>query len=404
MKGDSQWYGTITLGTPPQKFEVLFDTGSSNVWIPSSQCPIWVLACDLHAQYDHTKSKTYVPNGEKFEIQYGSGSTSGFLSQDTMQMAGLTIKNQVFAEVTGEPGLAFVAAGFDGLAGLAFDSISVDHVTPFWYNLMAQKLVDEPVFAFWLNRAPSKPGKGGELSLGGVDPNHYTGEFTNVKLTNETYWEFAFDKMTLGDHLTFSAGHAIADTGTSLLVGPSDQIDKIQTAIGANSIYTGECQALIHEEGQQIIKYLESGATPEQVCESISLCPGGACTVCKTVMFYVEALVGSKAGDEKILDALAGICKFIPLQSGEKTVDCKTVKSLPNFTVTLAGKPFVLTPEQYILEVPISNSTSICVSGFMGLDMPPRVGPLWILGDVFIGPYYTKFDFGNKLVGFANAK
>jgi phytepsin len=404
MRGDAQWYGDLSIGTPPQRFKVLFDTGSSNLWVPSVECSIIYPACDLHSSYDHTKSKTYVANGEKFAIQYGSGSAGGFLSQDSVGIAGVTVKDQVFAEITSEPGLAFVAAGFDGLMGLAFESISVDHATPVWYNLMSQKLVDEPVFAFWLNREPSKPGKGGELVLGGVDPNHYTGDFTYVPLTNETYWEFAVDKMTIGDQTFCSNCRAIADSGTSLIAGPSDEVAKIQKIIGAQSIYTGECSLIIDQEGQQIIKYLQSGAPPEQVCEGISLCPGGACSACETVMFFVEELVANNSTDKVILAALEKLCTLIPYQSAEKTVPCDTVKNLPNFTVTLNGAPFVLTPEQYIMEVSAGKDQSICICGFLGLDLPPQIGPLWILGDVFMGPYYTKFDYGQKRVGFAKAK
>jgi len=377
------------------------------LWVPSSQCPVWQISCDIHSKYDSSQSGTYVANGTSFAIEYGTGSCSGFLSLDSLGIGNAIVTNQVFAEITSEPGITFLAAQFDGILGLAFQSISVDSVTPVWYNLVAQKLVSEPVFSFWLNRNPNAPaGQGGELTLGGVDPNHYTGSFTYVPVTNKTYWEFSMDAIAVGPTTYCTNCRVIADTGTSLLAGPTAIVSQIQAAIGATGVFTGECDQIIQTEGDAIIQYLQSGVPPEEVCQAIDLCPDsgtGTCATCEALMYYVELLVQNNATDEEILTVMEEVCNLIPSPDGESTVDCSTLPTLPDITITLGGTAFTLTPDQYILQLSSLGQT-VCVSGFISLDVPPPYGPLWILGDVFIGPYYTSFDYGNQRIGFAPSK
>jgi len=272
-----------------------------------------------------------------------------------------------------------------------------------WYNLMAQNLVPEPIFAFYLDRENTAEGKGGELILGGINPQHYSGQFTFAPLTNKTYWEFAVDGMSMKGTKVCQNCRAIADSGTSLIVGPTKMVDQIQKIIGANSIYVGECKLLLDMYGKQIIEWLESGVTPEEACEAIDLCPGSYCTVCSYAMKYVQVLLANNATEDEVLEALEAVCVFIPGNTGERTVDCKSIPSLPTFSVIIGGTTFNLGPQDYINQVTAAPGETICISGFMGMDLPKSLGPLWILGDVFMAKYYTQFDFGNSRVGFATA-
>merc|ERR1712054_621959 len=133
---NAQYFSEITIGTPPQNFKVVLDTGSSNLWVPSKSCGS--IACYLHSTYDSDASSTYKKNGSEFEIHYGSGSLTGYVSQED------------FAEATSEPGLAFAFGRFDGIMGLAYDTISVNGIVPPFNQMVNQKLIDEPVFAFYL--------------------------------------------------------------------------------------------------------------------------------------------------------------------------------------------------------------------------------------------------------------
>ncbi|EPZ36475.1 Aspartic peptidase domain-containing protein, partial [Rozella allomycis CSF55] len=147
---DAQYFGPISLGTPPQEFTVVFDTGSANLWVPSTRCKS--IACFLHNRYDASSSSTFKENGTEFAIRYGTGSLEGVISSDTLTVGGITIENQDFGESIKEPGITFAVGRFDGIFGLAYDTISVEHVVPPFYNMIHKHLIDEPIFSVWLGK------------------------------------------------------------------------------------------------------------------------------------------------------------------------------------------------------------------------------------------------------------
>jgi saccharopepsin len=239
---NAQYFSEISLGTPPQSFKVVLDTGSSNLWVPSTDCNS--IACYLHSKFDHSSSSTYKKNGSSFEIRYGSGELSGYVSQDVFQIGDLKVKNQDFAEATSEPGLAFAFGRFDGIMGLGYDTISVNKIVPPFYNMLDQKLLDEPVFAFYLG--DTNEGAESEAIFGGVNKDHYTGDLVKIPLRRKAYWEVDLDSITFGDDTAeMEDTGVILDTGTSLIALPSTIAELLNKEIGAkksfNGQYTVEC-------------------------------------------------------------------------------------------------------------------------------------------------------------------
>jgi len=231
------YYGGISLGTPPQNFLIDFDTGSADLWVPSSKSSA---ASKLTHVYTSSKSSTYVANGKSFSIQYGSGAFSGFLSTDTLVVAGTTIKSQTFAEVTSETADFFSFNGVivDGLFGLAYPACAASGATPPFQNGLAQYPSSPQVFSFYLNSNALSGTSGGQLTLGGIDSTKYSGSLTYTPVTYKFYWEISVSSVTVGPYCTgskFCAGGCsmIADTGTTVIIGPS----KIMNAMA--SVYGG---------------------------------------------------------------------------------------------------------------------------------------------------------------------
>ena len=246
---DAQFYGEISLGEPQQTFTVVFDTGSSNLWVPSTKCSS--IACMFHNRYDSGKSNTYVANGTAFDIQYGSGSMSGIVSNEQLTMGDLTIDSQDFAESIKEPGMAFIMAKFDGIFGMGYDTIAVNGMVPPFYNLVDQEHIKHSMFSFWLNSLDHDGARdGGELVFGGWDPDHVDGEITWHQVVRKAYWEIKLDGIeseNIGFRLATKT--AAIDTGSSLIVMNEEDAAEINDYIGAKKSpmggqYTVDCSTL----------------------------------------------------------------------------------------------------------------------------------------------------------------
>lgn len=225
---DAQYYGPIGWGSPPQVFNVIFDTGSANLWVPAKNCSG---SCGLHKRFDAAQSSTYTADGRPFDIDYASGPVSGYVGVDDVTWGGLAVSQVAGAEITNASGLglAFLIGSFDGICGMAFQKISVDDLEPPFLAAVRQGVLDEPVFAFFLETT----GQNGELSLGAMDKSHYSGPVTYLPLTAESYFEIEMDSLTAGGAPITNVSRAVFDTGTSLFAGPVADVAAFAKAVGA---------------------------------------------------------------------------------------------------------------------------------------------------------------------------
>jgi saccharopepsin len=229
---NAEYYGQIALGTPAQTFTVIFDTGSSNLWVPSASCDDCV-----HATYDSSKSSSYVANGGDFALQYGSGAVEGFLSQDTLTLGTLKLAKTVFGEVTDFPDDSVQNGKFDGLMGMGWPALATNGITPPLFVALQNGLLAQPVFSFYL---PSDPTQAGVLDIGGYNTSLFQGDMVWVNLISKSYWMISLDDVQVDGQSATDASHAILDTGTSLITGPSDEVANLADYLGAEDAGNGE--------------------------------------------------------------------------------------------------------------------------------------------------------------------
>nr|ADJ94115.1 aspartic protease [Steinernema carpocapsae]AEL88627.1 aspartic protease [Steinernema carpocapsae] len=350
---DTQYIGNITIGSNAQKFAVVLDTGSANLWIPDTTCgsgagancpdycangefcqflcdpsccgaqpAVLASACSSKRKFDSSKSTSYQKNGQQWTIQYGTGSAQGFLGEDKVCFGDvgtnqLCVPKTTFGQATSIAAF-FANDPIDGILGLGFQSLAVDGVVPPLINANNQGLLDKPVFTVWMEeKGQVNNVNGGLYTYGGIDTANCGSHISYVPLSSATYWQFTMSGVSAGSYSSNQGWEVISDTGTSLIGGPNDVVDAIAQAIGAQN------------DGQ-----------------------------------------------------------------GSYNIKCS---GNPDIVLTIGGNQYALKEHNYLL----GDGTN-CQLGFFGQDSG-GYGPAWILGDPFIRQFCQIYDFGAQRIGFANA-
>jgi cathepsin D len=181
-------------------------------------------------KYHSERSTTYHKDGRFMTLKYGDTVIEGVVGQDNFGFGSLTVKNFLFTEAT-KVSNSLIASQFDGILGLGFQSVSVLGLPTLFDQMIAQGLVTDNSFSFYLTQTESAPGS--KLVLGGVNSKYYTGEMRYSPLATNNLWMIKVEAAFVGgNRVTILPFHGIVETGSAVIYGSPDVIDLIQFRIG----------------------------------------------------------------------------------------------------------------------------------------------------------------------------
>lgn len=341
----SEYYGSVLMGTPPQEFGVVFDTGSGNIVLPTLKCADE--ACEDHHRFSSGASRSSVQlaledgtplrpgqDRDTTTITYGTGKLTGEYIQDMLclrQGSGpAAVMNSAclkvdFLGVTQESRFPFTELPFDGIFGLGLGGLSAGPSFNFVNRLVAaNEAIRSPTFAFFLRRLDAD--EDSEITFGGYRPERLEGDVTWLPVPKDEADEKGYWLVTMRD------------------------------------IYVGD--------------------KPLHVCDDFRSKPR-----CQVAMDTGTALMmGPRHGVAELLRHVGG---------------CQSIPSIRFDLDTIDGGIFsvILGPDDYA-EVKGSD----CAFAFQPVDLPPNLGPMWVFGQTALRKYYTIYDAKKWHVGIGLAK
>ncbi|KAJ3571704.1 hypothetical protein NP233_g3588 [Leucocoprinus birnbaumii] len=248
---DLQWFGNMTVGTPPQTISVVFDTGSSSLEFASTLCA----TCSHQVQFNPNKSSTFRDGGRTSSITFATGVGVDPVvgpnyrltlrsATDTVSVGGLSAPNTALFLITDQTP-TFNIDPFSGIQGLSHLEIIIARNSDYWFGIrkgMSARaqgffagLVNQglpSLFSMYLT--PNAVGNA-ELTLGGTDTTKFTGTpiFASLASTGGT-WELTSPRLSVNgktNSILTQSRTIIFDSGTSNVLFSTDTAEAIYALI-----------------------------------------------------------------------------------------------------------------------------------------------------------------------------
>lgn len=244
----SEYFGTISIGSPAQELRVLFDTGSGNLLVPSTSCD--GQACLKHRRFNASQSssslniafanKPDTPIGDDgdqdvLNLVFGTGEVSGVIVKDRVCVGTTCARADLVAAIE-ESDAPFGEAPFDGILGLGLTKLSEAPAFNILDCMVRDKAIRTGIFSVFLGAGSDEES---EILFGSYRPEHMIGSLFWVPVMDTGFWQVRLDAVTLGDHHLKGAADnnasVLLDTGTSLLAGPPDVVNSLLDQLGVAS-------------------------------------------------------------------------------------------------------------------------------------------------------------------------
>mmetsp|Transcript_12595 Transcript_12595/g.29573 ORF Transcript_12595/g.29573 Transcript_12595/m.29573 type:complete len:502 (-) Transcript_12595:112-1617(-) len=344
----TEYYGKIAVGSPPQLFDVVFDTGSGNIVLPTLKCKDEV--CLRHHRYrsevstssvqiaydDDTPLQTGESDRDTTSITYGTGKLTGEYIRDSICFGYGISKSQLcttsdFLGVTQESRFPFIELPFDGIFGLGLDGLAAGPDFGFVSRMRSNSSHLDPVFAVFIR------------------------DLNADEDSEITFGSWRQERLAAGESMHW-------------LPIPQDEAqEKGYWLVTMRDVFV---------DGQ-----------PLQLCDDFGLNP-----TCQVAMDTGTSLMMASPFQVSTL-----------LEAINMKLDCSNYAALPTiqFSFSTEGNGtfnMTLAPGDYV-----DRSTEGCATTFQPLELPPRLGRMWVFGQTVLRKYYSVYDAKRWRVGVGRA-